>query len=141
MRNRRKILRASTNVGALHRADQVRWQDRNHFFAVSANLMRRILVDYARSRSSQKRGAGVRPAALDEDLDCSPERSPDLVALDDSLNALAEIDPRKSRVVELKFFGGLTTDEIAGVLGISEPTVLRDWKLARSWLEREMKRA
>jgi RNA polymerase sigma factor (sigma-70 family) len=78
---------------------------------------------------------------LDEDLDCSPERSPDLVALDDSLNALAEIDPRKSRVVELKFFGGLTTDEIAGVLGISEPTVLRDWKLARSWLEREMKRA
>lgn len=120
---------------------QVRWQDRTHFFAVSANLMRRILVDYARSRNYQKRGAGVRPLAFDEDLDCSPERSVDLVALDDSLNALAEIDPRKSRVVELKFFGGLTTDEIAGVLGISEPSVLRDWKLAKSWLQREMNRA
>ena len=120
---------------------QVRWQDRTHFFAVSANLMRRILVDYARSRNYQKRGAGVRPLALDEDLDCSPQRSPDLMALDDSLNALAEIDPRKSRVVELKFFGGLTTEEVAGVLGISKPTVLRDWKLAKSWLQREMKRA
>ena len=120
---------------------QVRWQDRTHFFAVCANLMRRILVDYARSRNYQKRGAGVRPLALDEDLDCSPERSADLVALDDLLNALAQIDPRKSRVVELKFFGGLTTDEVAGVLGISEPTVLRDWKLAKSWLQREMKRA
>ena len=119
---------------------QVRWQDRTHFFAVAANLMRRILVDYARSRNYQKRGAGVRPLALDEDLDCSPERKADLVALDDSLNALAEIDPRKSRVVELKFFGGLTTDEVAGVLGISRPTVLRDWKLAKSWLQREMKR-
>ena len=120
---------------------QVRWQNRTHFFAVCANLMRRILVDYARSRNYQKRGAGVRPLALDEDLDCSPERSADLVALDDLLNALAQIDPRKSRVVELKFFGGLTTDEVAGVLGISEPTVLRDWKLAKSWLQREMKRA
>jgi RNA polymerase sigma factor (TIGR02999 family) len=120
---------------------QVRWQDRTHFFAVSANLMRRILVDYARSRNYQKRGAGIRAVALDEDLDCSPERGADLVALDDSLNALAEIDPRKSQVVELKFFGGLTTDEIAGVLRVSEPTVLRDWKLARSWLQREMRRA
>jgi RNA polymerase sigma factor (TIGR02999 family) len=120
---------------------QVRWQDRTHFFAVSANLMRRILVDYARSRNYQKRGAGVRPLALDEALDCSPERGADLVALDDSLNALAEFDLRKSRVVELKFFGGLTTDEIAEVLGVSEPTVLRDWKLARSWLQRELKRA
>jgi RNA polymerase sigma-70 factor (ECF subfamily) len=118
---------------------QVRWQDRTHFFAVSANLMRRILVDYARSRNYQKRGAGVRPVALEEDLDCSPERSADLVALDDSLTALAEIDPRKSRVVELKFFGGLTMDEVAGVLGISKPTALRDWKLAKSWLQREMK--
>ena len=120
--------------------DRVRWQDRTHFFAVSANLMRRILVDYARSRNYQKRGAGVRPVALDEDLDCSPERGTDLVALDDSLNALAAIDPRKSKVVELKFFGGLTTEEIAEVLGVSEPTVLRDWKLAKSWLQREMKR-
>jgi len=120
---------------------QVRWHDRTHFFAVCANLMRRILVDYARSRNYQKRGAGVRPVGLDEDLDCSPERGADLIALDDSLNALAEIDPRKSQVVELKFFGGLTTAEIAEILRISEPSVLRDWKLAKSWLEREMKRA
>ena len=119
---------------------RVRWQDRTHFFAVSANLMRRILVDYARSHNYQKRGAGVRPIALNEELDCTPEKSADLVALDDSLNALAEFDPRKGRVVELKFFGGLTTQEIAEVLGISEPSVLRDWKLARSWLQREMKR-
>src|SRR5215831_11766052 len=82
---------------------RVRWQDRTHFFAVSANLMRRILVDYARSRNYQKRGAGVRPIALNEELDCTPEKSADLVALDDSLNALAEFDLRKSRVVELKF--------------------------------------
>lgn len=120
--------------------DRVRWQDRTHFFAVSANLMRRILVDYARSRNYQKRGAGVRPIALNEELDYTPERSADLVALDDSLNALAAIDPRKCKVVELKFFGGLTTREIAEVLGVSEPTVLRDWKLARWWLQREMKR-
>jgi len=120
---------------------RVRWQDRTHFFAVSANLMRHILVDYARSRNYQKRGAGVRPIALNEELDCSPERSANLVALDDSLNALAAIDPRKSKVVELKFFGGLTTDEIAEVLGVSEPTVLRDWKLAKSWLQREMRRS
>jgi RNA polymerase sigma-70 factor, ECF subfamily len=120
--------------------DRVRWQDRTHFFALSANLMRRILVDYARSRNYQKRGGGVRPVALNEDIDFSPERSTDLVALDDCLNALAEIDPRKSKVVELKFFGGLTTQEIAEALGVSEPTVLCDWKLAKSWLQREMKR-
>jgi RNA polymerase sigma factor (TIGR02999 family) len=119
---------------------RVRWQNRAHFFAVSANLMRRILVDYARRRRYHKRGSGARPVALVEDLDCSPERGADLVALDDSLAALAAIDPRKSKVVELKFFGGLTTEEIAEVLEVSPPTVLRDWKLARSWLQREMKR-
>lgn len=119
---------------------RVRWQDRTHFFAVSANLMRRILVDYARSRNYQKRGAGCRPVALNEDLDGSPSRGADLEALDDSLNALAAIDPRKSKVVELKFFGGLSTEEIAEVLQVSEPTVLRDWRLAKSWLQREMKR-
>jgi RNA polymerase sigma-70 factor, ECF subfamily len=118
---------------------RVRWQDRAHFFAVSANLMRRILVDYARRRKYHKRGSGVRPVALVDDLDCSPQRGADLVALDDSLAALASIDPRKSKVVELKFFGGLTTEEIAEVLDVSPPTVLRDWKLAKSWLQREMK--
>ncbi len=120
--------------------DQVRWQDRTHFFAVSAKLMRRVLVDYARARNYKKRGAGLRPIALNPELDCSPDISADLVALDDSLNALGAIDPRKSKVVELKFFGGLTTQEIAEVLEVSEPTVLRDWKLARSWLKRELKR-
>jgi RNA polymerase sigma factor (TIGR02999 family) len=119
--------------------DRVRWQDRTHFFAVSANLMRRILVDYARSRNYQKRGAGIRPVTLNDDLDASPRRGPDLVALDDALEGLAAVDPRKSKVVELKFFGGLTAEEIATVLGVSEPTVLRDWKLARSWLKRELK--
>jgi RNA polymerase sigma factor (TIGR02999 family) len=104
-------------------------------------VMRRIPVDYARSHNYQKRGAAVRPIALNEELDCTPEKSAGLVALDDSLNALAEFDPRKGRVVELKFFGGLTTQEIAEVLEISEPSVLRDWKLAKSWLQREMKRA
>jgi RNA polymerase sigma factor (TIGR02999 family) len=103
--------------------------------------MRRILVDYARSRNYKKRGAGVRPVAIDDDLDVSPGKGADLVALDDSLDALAEIDPRKSRIVELKFFAGLNTDEIAEVLGVSAPTVLRDWKLAKAWLQREMKRA
>ncbi len=121
--------------------NRVRWQDRNHFFAVSANVMRRILVDYARSRNYQKRGAGARPVALNEELDAMPERGTDLVALDDGMNQLARVDPRKCRVVEMKFFGGLTTDEIAGVLGVSEPTVLRDWKLAKAWLSKELRNA
>jgi RNA polymerase sigma factor (TIGR02999 family) len=119
---------------------QVRWQDRTHFFAVSAQLMRRILVDFARSRRYQKRGAGARPVSLDENLAVGREKSADLVALDDALNALASIDIRKSKVVELKFFGGLTVEEIAEVLQVSQQTVLRDWKLAKSWLLREMKR-
>ncbi len=119
---------------------RVCWQDRAHFFAVSANLMRRILVHYARLRRFQKRGGGARPVAFKEDLDCSPQRRADLVALDDSLGALAAIDLRKSKVVELKFFGGLKTEEIAEVLQVSPQTVLRDWKLAKSWLVREMKK-
>ncbi len=119
---------------------QVCWHDRAHFLAVSANLMRRILVDYARVRRYKKRGAGVRPVSLDENLDYAPQKGADLVALDDSLEALAAIDPRKSKVVELKFFGGLKTEEIAEVLQVSPQTVLRDWKLAKSWLVREMKK-
>jgi RNA polymerase sigma factor (TIGR02999 family) len=119
---------------------QVRWQDRAHFFAVSANLMRRILVDFARSRQYQKRGGGARPVTFDENRQPCIEKGADLTALDDALNDLATIDPRKSQVVELKFFGGLTTEEIAEVLRVSPQTVLRDWKLARSWLAREMKR-
>jgi RNA polymerase sigma factor (TIGR02999 family) len=120
------------------------WQDRAHFFAVSAQVMRRILVDAARARGSVKRGGlAVRvdhSTALD--LDEIPEvgRSAELVSLDDALNALAEIDPRKARVIELRFFGGLSVEETAGVLGISPQSVLRDWKMARVWLKREMRK-
>jgi len=120
---------------------EVRWQDRAHFFAVCANLMRRILVDFARSRQAAKRGAGVRPGELVENLAFSPPQSAGLVALDDGLESLAAIDPRKSKVVELKFFGGLKTEEIAEVLQVSPQTVLRDWKLAKAWLLREMEAA
>ncbi len=122
----------------LVQCDRVRWQDRAHFLAVSANLMRRVLVDSARSRKAQKRGAGAQPVSVDEGLDFAPPRAIDLVALDDSLRALAEIDSRKSKVVELKFFGGLKTGEIAEALAVSPQTVLRDWKLAKVWLLREM---
>jgi len=119
---------------------QVRWQDRSHFLAVSATLMRRILVDYARSRNAGKRGGAERLVSLDENLTFSPAMSTDLVALDEALEELGRIDPRKSKVVELKFFGGLDTKEIAAALGVSEPTVLRDWKLAKVWLLREVTR-
>jgi len=114
------------------------WQDRVHFFAVSAQIMRRILVDAARSRVSARRGGQAPRLNLDEDLDASPQRARELVALDDSLNALAQMDPRKARVIELRFFGGLSVEETAEVLKISPPSVMRDWKLAKAWLSREM---
>lgn len=120
---------------------QVRWQDRTHFFAVSAQLMRRILVDFARSRHYQKRGAGACHVPLNENLDLGAQEGPDLVALDEALETLAAFDPRKTKVVELKFFGGLNVEEIAEVLQVSPQTVLRDWKLAKSWLRRKMKRS
>jgi RNA polymerase sigma factor (TIGR02999 family) len=120
------------------------WQDRAHFFAVSAQLMRRILVDAARARGTAKRGGlGVRvDHTTAVNLDEIPEvgRSAELVSLDDALTALAEIDPRKARVIELRFFGGLSVEETAGVLGISPQSVLRDWKMARVWLKREMRK-
>jgi RNA polymerase sigma-70 factor, ECF subfamily len=119
---------------------KVEWQNRAHFFAVSAQLMRRILVDFARSRGYQKRGGGAPQVSLDEALMISPGRSADLVALDDALSALAKVDPRKARVVELRFFGGLTADETAAVLNVSADTVLRDWSLSKVWLLRELKR-
>jgi RNA polymerase sigma-70 factor, ECF subfamily len=119
---------------------KVRWQDRTHFFAVSAQMMRRILVDFARSRHYEKRGAGERPVTLDENRNLCPQKDTDLVALDEALDALAVVDARKAKVVELKFFGGLKVEEIAEVLQVSPQTVLRDWKLAKSWLQREMKR-
>ena len=120
-------------------SQHVRWHDRAHFFGVSALLMRRILVDFARSHRYQKRGGGARLVSLDENLAVAHHQGTDLVALNDALDELAAIDPRKSRVVEMKFFGGLTAEEIAEVLHVSPDTVLRDWKLAKSWLLREMK--
>ena len=119
-------------------SSQVRWQNRAHFFAVAAQLMRRILVDFARARHYQKRGGGARPLSLDEELVLPVERGADLVALDDALSALAVLDPRKSRVVEMRFFGGLSVKETAEVLKVSSDTVLRDWKLAKAWLMREL---
>jgi len=116
----------------------VRWQNRAHFFGVSAQLMRRILVDFARARGYQKRGAGANAVELDEAAIISNDRGSDMVALDEALNALSKLDERQSKVVELKFFGGLSIDEIAEVLNVSEGTVRRDWSLARAWLHREM---
>ena len=118
-------------------ASRVEWRDRAHFFALSARLMRRILVDLARERQSAKRGAGaVHCAPTDLQPAFRPDRN--LVALDDALAALAALDERKSRVVEMRFFGGLETDEIADALGISPKTVLRDWQLAKAWLRQEL---
>jgi RNA polymerase sigma-70 factor, ECF subfamily len=110
---------------------QVNWQDRAHFFAVSAQLMRRILIDFARSRGYQKRGGGLAQVSLDEAVTVCNEPDPNLVELDDALKSLAEVDARKSKVVELKFFGGLSTDETAEVLRVSAETVVRDWRLAK----------
>jgi len=118
---------------------EVSWADRAHFLAVCAQLMRRILTDWARGQQYQKRGKGARHVALDEALILSPKRSPDLVALDEALKALAEADLRKSQVVELRFYGGLSVEETAGVLKVSPETVMRDWKLAKLWLLREMR--
>jgi RNA polymerase sigma factor (TIGR02999 family) len=116
------------------------WQNRAHFFAISAQLMRRILVDFARSRGYQKRGGGAHKVTLDENLVGPIARDRDLVALDDAMKALAEVDPRKSKVVELRFFGGLSVEEAADVLHVTPRTVLRDWRLAKFWLHREMAR-
>ena len=117
---------------------RVNWQNRAHFFAISAQIMRRILVDHARARGYQKRGGGVPKVTLDEALVGPEERGRDLVALDDALTALAEVDLRKSKVVELRFFGGLSVEEAAEVLKVSPETVMRDWRLAKAWLAREM---
>jgi len=117
---------------------QVNWQNRAHFFAVSARLMRRILVDWARSRQSQKRGDQPQQVTLDEALMLTRGRNEDLVALDEALKSLAEVDARKSQVVEMRFFVGLSVEETAEVLKVSPDTVLRDWRLAKLWLLREL---
>ena len=120
---------------------QVRWENRAHFFALSAQLMRRILVEFARARGSGKRGGGIRKVSLDEALIGPEEPGQDLVALDDALTAMAAVDPRQSKVVELRFFGGLTVEETAEALDVSSQTVLRDWRLAKAWLRREIRKS
>jgi len=118
----------------------VAWESRSHFFAIAARLMRRILVDRARARRSQKRGGAARAITFDEQLVVAGPPDRDLVSLDDALTALATVDERKAKVVELRFFGGLSVEETAGLLSVSPQTVLRDWKLSKAWLLREMKR-
>ena len=117
-------------------ARQAQWQNRAHFFGIAARLMRRILVDFARQRNYQKRSGGSRRVALEEALTVSSKQFSDVVALDEALTALADVDERKSKVVEMRFFGGLSEREIASALTISPETVRRDWRLARSWLLR-----
>ncbi|MGH9839359.1 MAG: sigma-70 family RNA polymerase sigma factor [Blastocatellia bacterium] len=118
--------------------DQVEWRDRAHFFAISAKLMRQILVDFARKRRYQKRGGAAQQVSFDEALAVGEQRNEDLVALDDALEALARIDPRKNQVIEMRFFGGLSVEETAEALQVSADTVMRDWRLARVWLLREL---
>lgn len=118
----------------LAKARSLKWQNRAHFFAVAAQVMRHILVDMARARNRERRGGGDRPLSLDEELVFSPERAAQVLALDDALSDLAKLDERKSRVVEMRFFAGLGVDEIAEVLKISPDTVTREWKRARAWL-------
>jgi RNA polymerase sigma factor (TIGR02999 family) len=117
---------------------QVQWQNRAHFFAMAARLMRRILVDAARSRGYQKRGGRAPVLSLDEALMVPTGPADDLVLLDEALTALAELDPRKSQVVEMRFFGGLTLEETAEAMDVSRDTVKRDWKMAKLWLLREL---
>lgn len=133
---------ALVNEAYMRIVDQknVSWQNRAHFFGIAAQLMRRILVDHARSRLYAKRGGGAFRLTLDEALALPDQRDLDLVALDDALKALADLDPRQSRIVELRYFGGLTVEETAEVLGISPATVKRDWVWARTWLYKEIKK-
>ena len=127
-------------------AKSVDWQDRAHFFAISAQMMRRILVDAARARASAKRGGGARridhstALNLDQLPDPGLERGAELIALDDALNVLEQLNPRHARVVELRFFAGLSVEETASVLNVSPQSVIRDWKLAKAWLRRELTR-
>jgi RNA polymerase sigma factor (TIGR02999 family) len=122
-------------------ARRVDWQDRAHFFAICARVMRHILVDAARTRRAQKRGGGAQFVAFDDQLAMSPARDPDLLALDEALTQLSREDPRQGQVVELRYFGGLSVEETAEVLKVSPQTVLRDWKLAKLWLVRALRHA
>jgi RNA polymerase sigma factor (TIGR02999 family) len=118
-----------------------KWESRAHFFAIAAQLMRQILVDYARRHRASKRASGVCMLTLDDAVALPQRKNVDVVALDDALNALAEVDPRQSRVVELRFFAGLSLEETSEVMGIATATVQRDWTAARAWLHREISRS
>lgn len=120
-------------------SSRVNWQNRSHFFAISAQLMRRILVDFARAKGSQKRGGELQRVELDETVAVVDNSKINLLELDEVLKTLANLNPRHSQVVELRYFGGLSEEEIAGILGVSKRTVRRDWKIARAWLYRELK--
>lgn len=132
---------ALVNEAYLHLIDASRadWKDRGHFIAACSQIMRHILVDYARRRLAAKRGGGALKVSLEEAWIAAVEPHTNVVALDDALSTLAKVDPRKARVVELRFFGGLSVKETAAILEISEKSVLRDWSLARAWLARELK--
>jgi RNA polymerase sigma-70 factor (ECF subfamily) len=131
---------ALVNEAYLRLVDQnsLQWQNRAHFFAVAARMMRHILVDYARARHNAKRGGRAIKVTLDEAAEVSTERASEMVALDDALTALSEFDQRKSRIVELRFFGGLSIEETAVALEVSPGTVMREWTLAKAWLQREI---
>ena len=131
---------ALVNEAFVRLVDQkdVHWQNRAHFFGIAAQMMRRILVDYARSRQYAKRGGDARQVSFDEAMIVSPERATEVVALDDALKRLALIDERKSQIVEFRFFGGLSIEETAEVLKVSPGTIMRDWTLAKAWLRKEM---
>src|SRR5262245_45185424 len=131
---------ALINEAYLRLADwkNARWENRAHFYGVASQIMRRVLIDHARTKGYQKRGGGVRPVSLDEAVVTSPERGSDLLALDEALTRLSKLDPRKGKLVELRFFGGLSVEETAAILKVSPFTVIRDWNFAKAWLHREM---
>jgi RNA polymerase sigma factor (TIGR02999 family) len=135
-------LQPTALVHELKLVDQsrIKWQDRDHFFAVTSQILRRVLVSYARTRNASKRGGGSTLVGLDESITPSPAREVDLVALDDALQNLSKLDPQQERIIELRYFGGLSIESTARILGISTSTVSRDWNLARAWLQRELTR-
>ena len=134
---------ALVNEAYMRLVDQsaVQWQNRAHFFGIAAQIMRRILVDHARMHKAEKRGSGVNPTVLDEALDIAANRQLDFVDVDDALKTLAELDARQARIVELRFFGGLSIEETAEVTQLSPATIKREWSSARAWLRRELERS
>ena len=147
MRNERKghTLQTSALVNEAYLRlvdhENIEWQNRSHFFGLAAQAMRRILVDHARSRNYQKRGGAAQQVSLDEAATLAEDRAAELIALDDALQELAKLDPRKSQIVEMRYFGGLTGEEVAEALSISTATVSRDWETAKAWLLRELSKS